>query len=305
MSYKKVLLVLPFVGSLRGWISSRFGEAFRDETLRRGESWDVLVGGDAEEILQILEEADGMVVFSLGDEGKEGVVLGYARAKRVPVVGVALGDGALSWLETWGIPVVVLEDLEGPGIWGTVARQVFEKFSPGVVPPVYPGLVRHGLDIRPPEGYGEICQVFGNIEEYIREDGTLSPAWEDEILALAPLPFSIPLSWDPAKRATRLRCHKLLVPVFEALFQEIVDRGMRPLVRTYGGCYCFRRMRGGSRLSTHSWGIAIDLNPDTNPLGSQGDMAPELVELFEEFGFTWGGRFSRPDPMHFQFCSGY
>lgn len=128
---------------------------------------------------------------------------------------------------------------------------------------------------------------------------------EEEMLGYAHIPFSLSLSWAPEKKVTRIRCHRLLVPVFEVLFQELEEGGLRPLVRTYGGCFCFRRMRGGGHLSIHSWGIAIDLNPDTNRLGTPGDMAPELVELFENFGFTWGGIFSRPDPMHFQFCSGY
>jgi len=76
---------------------------------------------------------------------------------------------------------------------------------------------------------------------------------------------------------------------------------------TYGGCFNFRAKRSSSKLSTHSWGIALDLNPETNGMGREGDMAPGIVEVFESFGFTWGGRWSGAgkDPMHFQFCSGY
>ena len=35
------------------------------------------------------------------------------------------------------------------------------------------------------------------------------------------------------------------------------------------------------------------------------DLPSGWVAAFEAEGFTWGGRFSLPDPMHFQWCSGY
>ena len=82
---------------------------------------------------------------------------------------------------------------------------------------------------------------------------------------------------------------------------------LRDKLRSYGGCFNFRAKRSGSKLSTHAWGIAIDLNPETNGMGRDGDMPAGIVRVFESFGFTWGGRWSGAgkDPMHFQFCSGY
>ena len=83
--------------------------------------------------------------------------------------------------------------------------------------------------------------------------------------------------------------------------------GLQKSVKTYGGGYTWRMKRGQAKPSTHSWGIAIDLNARTNAMGSAGDMDPALVALFERHGFTWGGRWSgaNKDPMHFQYCSGY
>lgn len=123
----------------------------------------------------------------------------------------------------------------------------------------------------------------------------------------AALPFPLPLSWDPAQQVRNLYCHRRLASVFPAVFAEIERRGLRDKLRTYGGCFNFRSKRSGSKLSTHAWGIAIDLNPETNGMGRDGDMAPGIVKVFESFGFTWGGRWSGrgKDPMHFQFCSGY
>ena len=159
----------------------------------------------------------------------------------------------------------------------------------------------------PPHGLEAILAEFGDIYSYLRDDGTLEARWETDQLARAVLPFPIPLSWDPAKPARSVYCHRLLVPVFPAVLQEIERRGLRDQVRTFGGCFNFRAKRSGSKLSTHSWGIAIDLNPETNVMGGAGDMPADIVDAFESHGFTWGGRWSGrgKDPMHFQFCSGY
>lgn len=161
--------------------------------------------------------------------------------------------------------------------------------------------------LAPPHGLQALCAQFGDIYAYLREDGTLDPRWETEQLSRAPLPFAIPLSWDPAKQVRSLYCHRKLASVFPAVFAEIERRGLRAKLRSYGGCFNFRAKRSGSKLSTHAWGIAIDLNPETNGMGRDGDMPAGIVRVFESFGFTWGGRWSGAgkDPMHFQFCSGY
>jgi LysM repeat protein len=163
------------------------------------------------------------------------------------------------------------------------------------------------LPVTPPHGLDALLAQFGDIYAYLRDDGTLEARWETDQLARAPLPFPIALSWDPAKQVRNLYCHRRLVPVFPAVFAEIQRRGLNKKIRTYGGCFNFRAKRSGSKLSTHAWGVAIDLNPETNGMGQDGDMASGIVAVFESFGFTWGGRWSgrSKDPMHFQFCSGY
>ena len=121
------------------------------------------------------------------------------------------------------------------------------------------------------------------------------------------MPYAVPLSWDPTKQVTNLYTHKKLKDLFPAVFREIERRGLKSQIHTFGGCFNFRSKRGGNKLSVHSWAVAIDLNPETNRMGTPGDMNSELVEVFKGFGFTWGGEWSgsSKDPMHFQFCSGY
>jgi murein DD-endopeptidase MepM/ murein hydrolase activator NlpD len=158
-----------------------------------------------------------------------------------------------------------------------------------------------------PQGLSGIVQTFGDIREHVRDDGSASPAWEAGFIGRAKLPFRIPLSFAPAQSAGVIACHKLLVPLFEAVFADIAAQGLQGAVKTYGGGYNWRMKRGQAKPSTHSWGIAIDLNPVTNAMGTAGDMDPALVALFEGYGFVWGGRWAgaNKDPMHFQYCSGY
>ena len=121
------------------------------------------------------------------------------------------------------------------------------------------------------------------------------------------LPFPLPLSWDKSQRVTQIRCHKLLVPVFSNLFARIQSAGLQDKITSFGGCFAFRPQRTGTKLSAHAWGIAIDLNPETNQQGTRGNMDPDIVELFREAKFEWGGDWHGKscDPMHFQFCTGY
>ncbi len=84
------------------------------------------------------------------------------------------------------------------------------------------------------------------------------------------------------------------------MFDRLQERNALRWVTSYGGCWNYREIRGGQDLSVHSWGAAIDLMTATNALGEYGDMPWVVVEAFEFFGFTWGGRWGRPDFQHFQ-----
>jgi len=163
------------------------------------------------------------------------------------------------------------------------------------------------VSIAPPHGIQEIVETFGDIFACIHEDHTLDPAWQKEHLVAVPLPFVLALSWDRSRQVQRMTCHKLLQPVFEVAFQAILNAGLESQVTSFGGCFSFRPQRTGIKLSTHCWGIAIDLNPESNAQGTTGNMDAGIVSIFQHLGFTWGGerRGRARDPMHFQFCSGY
>ena len=156
-----------------------------------------------------------------------------------------------------------------------------------------------------PHGFEAIKETFGNPADFARDDGTEDPRWQAEYIVRIPLPFAVP--YDGRVMLTRLAVHKLVAPLFTAVFTDIQNQGLKDTVKSCGGVFNWRMKRGQTKASTHTWGIAIDLNVATNAMGTTGDMDPRLVALFEGYGFTWGGRWSgkNQDPMHFQYCSGY
>lgn len=147
---------------------------------------------------------------------------------------------------------------------------------------------------RLPNGRAEIIAVFGQPCQPVCESGRVT------------LPATLPLSWALSQKVTRFACHELMEDVFATVFAEIHRRGFWPLLEDFGGCYNCREQRGtNAKTSTHSWGIGIDINALQNPLGAPPKMPQEIVEVFREYGFQWGGTWSRPDGMHFQYATGY
>ena len=102
-------------------------------------------------------------------------------------------------------------------------------------------------------------------------------------------------------------CHRLVVNRFREAFVKIAQSGMSEKIITFDGCYNVRKMRENQQLwSTHSWGIAIDLNARWNPFGGishgKGRIDNDIVKIFKDGGFYWGGNQLVRNTTHFQFC---
>lgn len=151
------------------------------------------------------------------------------------------------------------------------------------------------VTIRTPSGFWEIIRTFGDIND---------PDFYKKNIVLIKLPYDLVYSGKPVKRT---QCHKLLADTFVRVFETILSEKLQDEAREFGGIYADRPIRGYPKYpSTHSWGIAIDLEPTKNPLGSKGKMHKDIVRIFKDHGFSWGGDFKyRLDPMHFQFAKNY
>lgn len=163
------------------------------------------------------------------------------------------------------------------------------------------------LSLVPPHGLDQLVETFGDLFAYIRSDHMLDPQWQAEFLTRAELPFALPLSWDRGRSVDSFLCHRLLASHFVDIFAQVQQAGLASSLTSFGGCFNFRPQRTGTRLSAHSWGIAIDLNPESNAQGTAGMMDTRVVSIFRQAGFFWGGDWigRSCDPMHFQFCTGY
>lgn len=163
----------------------------------------------------------------------------------------------------------------------------------------------------PKQDRASMNAFFGNPDK----DGNGVPdrSWEDANLVGISPPYRMVLAWAPQTVVKTVRMHKLVAPAMNRILAQILNyygtqeavEGAR--MHLYGGAYQFRLMRGGNALSVHSWGAAIDLDPERNAFrrkyGAVAGMMPmPVVEIFESEGFSWGGRWSSRsvDPMHFQ-----
>ncbi|MBI4024836.1 MAG: M15 family metallopeptidase [Verrucomicrobia bacterium] len=155
----------------------------------------------------------------------------------------------------------------------------------------------------------ELDRFYGRHE--LGPDGMPTDRWEDANLVWLPTPFPMRLAWQPKRTVMSVRCHRLVAESLGRVLSNILAVFGSPKavwaahLDLYGGCYNYRVRRGLTRLSVHAWGAAIDLDPARNPLGlayseSAGMVAHRAVELFELEGWQWGGRWRRPDCMHFQ-----
>lgn len=109
----------------------------------------------------------------------------------------------------------------------------------------------------------------------------------------------------------KISVHRKAAAPFRRVFEKIAAAGLEDRIKTCAGTWVARHMGWdpARALSSHSWGVAIDLNARWNgygavpaALGSTGSVR-ELVPIFESEGFAWGGYFEPlklSDGMHFE-----
>lgn len=146
----------------------------------------------------------------------------------------------------------------------------------------------------------EIIEIFG-------EPG------DGENLVMVPMPYRRKIAWDLKKSTERMQCHKLVAPIFQKIHREILahyglNRIQELEIDIFGGCYIFRKMRGGSDWSRHSWGIAEDLNPIKNTMNMRAGKAQfskreykPMIDIYYANGFVNQGVELGFDYMHHQF----
>jgi hypothetical protein len=153
----------------------------------------------------------------------------------------------------------------------------------------------------------QIRATFGDIHPAEGQGGRviLDPTWKaGNIVQLATPLLAHCGTQDLAVHA---KARAPLARVFEA----IGDAGLGHLIITCDGTFVPRHKgwNAARSLSSHTWGISIDLNARWNGYGSEPaaigvvGSVRELVPHFEAQGFAWGGYFQPLnicDGMHFE-----
>lgn len=191
------------------------------------------------------------------------------------------------------------------GFWGPQTDYAFNALihlqEHGYLPPLWRDFVAPASNPNswPGSSESELIAFYGQ------------PGDESQLVTVD-IPYELRLAWDTSTRLTRLRCHhKVAGSVVLVLNNVLAHYGPAEIRRLrldlFGGCYNYRRMRGGSSWSTHAWGIALDFDPDRNQLSWGRDRASfakndydKWWEIWESQGWTSLGRSKNYDWMHVQ-----
>jgi len=137
-----------------------------------------------------------------------------------------------------------------------------------------------------------VKEMFGDFQVKER-DGTwitTEPSWREQNIQVKRVPI-----------LGNTRCHRLMWEPLEGALNQILEEGLASTLsvqdfKKSGGCYAPRRINrfdAGGSISRHAWGIAIDIN-------TKSSYHPRVVEIFNSWGFAWGGTWTSPDEMHFE-----
>ncbi len=135
----------------------------------------------------------------------------------------------------------------------------------------------------------------------------ITNGWDGDNLVKVNIPELVGIKGAPA--SGNVFMHRRAAAPMQALWKAWSRKGLIDRIVSYDGAYNPRFIRGGAAkqiLSNHAFGTAFDINARFNPLGAEpaGPTQPgcllELVPLANQFGFYWGGHFTRRDGMHFE-----
>ncbi len=139
---------------------------------------------------------------------------------------------------------------------------------------------------------------------------TITNGWDKNNIITIEIPQLVGMDvYGRPKKNGKIKFHKVAAPQMIAMWAEWEKEGLLPLVKTWGGSYVPRFIRGSTtRLSNHTFGTAFDINVKWNGLakrpalvGQEGSIR-KLIPIANKFGFYWGGHFRRKDGMHFEFA---
>lgn len=152
--------------------------------------------------------------------------------------------------------------------------------------------------------YEKLFAKYGNPAENPK-------AFQDEHMVFWTVPMWLDTHIPPLPN--KIYLNRDLIHPLEDTLNRLISLQVYKEIKTWDGCFNIRMIRGSkTRLSIHSWGLAIDINAAHNPLGVTKEAAKAkglepFTKLFDEVwadaGWTCGAGWKRPDGMHFEYTS--
>jgi hypothetical protein len=186
---------------------------------------------------------------------------------------------------------------------------------------------------RPPMPDDDVNDVIIDAD-YVHEDAVNGPGFPANILDNLRTVQVQYYSFDRKLHQGQLVIHKDLVDDVKSIFNIIKEKKFPvakviPIVKyewddlksmsdNNTSAFNYRMIAGTNKLSNHSFGFAIDINPLLNPFVRKNDISPEgavydpdaegtitydsfIVKEFKKRGWTWGGDWKdRKDYQHFE-----
>jgi hypothetical protein len=138
-----------------------------------------------------------------------------------------------------------------------------------------------------------------------KETITITNNFEESKIARVNVPEVIGIKGAPS--SGKVRFHASAAAQLAGLWSAWKGKGLLKFVLTFDGAFAPRFIRCNNKeLSNHAFGTAFDINAAQNPLGAQPALPTqkgcvyELVPVAHQFGFYWGGHFTKGDGMHFE-----
>jgi hypothetical protein len=262
--------------------------------------WTSLIGGQAVLTYEAARKLGVEGADDLDIPGLEGISVGAFAENGTPsnFADILVSDHIVDELP--GEPMeILIVGADGDGDAETIGRKLKSLLPKARLLPliqVVSGAPLASDDEPAPIAMGEAAAGLGGTMTFrILKKGWIAPdpAWIQANIVEASVPI-----------LGAVTCHRVMIPQLAGALAEIEEQGLASLIRPedYAGCYAPRFIDRDPSLplSNHAFGLAVDLNSDTNALGTKGDMDPRIVEIFTKWGFEWGGYWARPDPMHFE-----
>ena len=153
--------------------------------------------------------------------------------------------------------------------------------------------------------------LFGKFEYTVNADNSINIGgdWEKENIIKVTIPQlkGVLYPYTDTPISGNVYFHKKIAKQITGFFNELESTNLHHDIITWGGSFVPRLIRGSSSLSSHSFGIAFDINMEWNKLGATPATAGErgsvrnIVAIANKYGLFWGGHFvTRKDGMHFE-----